>query len=195
MSELQGEDYWREMQTATENVLPAPPGTRWPRGHERRHFRGEQGNLAMLSLRSRYPNDADDWLLTIQEKALSKTGTGAHVPFSTISEIVQEERGFGPWISFKVGDMLERLDLLKVDFTEAEVFMFKDPREAAFRLWRVKAGLSEHAIPKNPGGVITDVVTYLTEHFKDHAAPPRKERPVGLQEVETILCKWKSHMN
>ena len=21
------------------------------------------------------------------------------------------------------------------------------------------------------------------------------ERPVGLQEVETILCKWKSHMN
>lgn len=195
MSQLQGEDYWLEMQKAAENLTPAPPGTRWPRGHERRHFRGQQGIDAMLSLRSRYPNDADEWIETIKERANETLAEGASAPFRLISEIVQLERGFGPWIAFKVGDMLERLDILPVSFDQAEVFMFKDPREAALRLWRTKMGLADNARPKDEEEVIKNVVAHLTEHFDGHLAPPRNERGVGLQEIETILCKWKSHMN
>ena len=183
--------YWDTMMMAAENTTPPPVNVnmRWPRGHERRHFRGQQGIDAIKSLRMRYPSGPSGLFTKLCLQELNPA------PFATISKMVQEERGFGPWISFKVGDMLDRLDILPVSFEQAEVFMFKDPTEAALRLWRLKGGMNETAMPKDKGQAINQVVGYLRHHFKDHTAPPRHERAVDLQEVETILCKWKSHMN
>jgi hypothetical protein len=112
-----------------------------------------------------------------------------------VAERAQELPLFGPWISFKVADMVDRVLGIHVDFTGDDVFMFKDPTEAALRLWRLKAGLNESAQPKEPAKAISQVVAYLTDYFKECKAPPLYDRPVGLQEVETILCKWKSHEN
>jgi len=39
------------------------------------------------------------------------------------------------------------------------------------------------------------VVEHLIATFAGSTAPPVHDRAVGYQEVETILCKWKSHMN
>jgi hypothetical protein len=35
----------------------------------------------------------------------------------------------------------------------------------------------------------------LCEHFKGYKAQPREHRRFGAFEAETVLCKWKSHMN
>jgi hypothetical protein len=50
-------------------------------------------------------------------------------------------------------------------------------------------------MPKDKDKAIQQVVDYLIEYFAKNTAPPLHDRPVGLQEVETILCKWKSHQN
>jgi hypothetical protein len=108
---------------------------------------------------------------------------------------VQEHPQFGPWIGFKVADMTERCLGIPVSFEHAEVFMFNDPKKAALLLWRAKAGLPSNAKPRDEGAALREVVGYLTDHFAAQTAPPTHDRPVGLQEVETILCKWKSHTN
>lgn len=186
MSDIDDKDiFWQEMMTAAVNDRPTPVGGRWPRGHERRHFRGQQGIDAIESLSERY-DAADMWITEL---------SGGKHHFSYFASKVQRERGFGPWISFKVADMFERLELAEIDFSESEIFMFKDPREAALRLWRQKMGMSEHAMPKDEPEVLRQIVGYLKHFFKDYTAPPRHERGIGLQEVETILCKWKSSMN
>ncbi len=182
--------FWYEMDRAAKNVEPAPNSGRWPRGHERRHFRGQQGIDAIFSLQGRYSHPRK-WL---EHLGISQFQS-APVRFSTIAQVVQQERGFGPWISFKVGDMMDRLDLLNVNFEQAEVFMFKDPVEAAIRVWRLKGGFADTVMPKDQGAAISQVVGYLRHHFKDYTAPPLHERPVDLQEVETVLCKWKSSCN
>ena len=76
--------------------------------------------------------------------------------------------------------------------------MFKDPVRAAIMYWNQKNGrpldgkIDKHALHHH---IIPEVVAELTEHYQGCLAPPQEDRPVGLQEVETILCKWKSHMN
>jgi hypothetical protein len=42
---------------------------------------------------------------------------------------------------------------------------------------------------------ISGVVPILERKFSSFTAPPRYDRPVGVQECETILCKWHSHLN
>lgn len=192
MASIPGTDaYWNEMQVAALNNTLAPSGGRWPRGHERRHFRGQQAVDGVTSLIARHPSGPADMVAGFPALLRGREA----IPFSEVAARAQEERGFGPWISFKIGDMLDRLEIVPVSFDQAEVFMFKDPTEAALRLWRIKAGLNETAMPKDKTKAITEVVGYLTHYFKDYTAPPGHERAVGLQEVETILCKWKSHMN
>lgn len=117
--------------------------------------------------------------------------------FSSVSARVQELRGFGPWIAFKVADMIDRLGMGAVDFDEAGVFMFKDPAKAALILRGKQDGKDyiHHGTKEQQGRAIHEVVTYLVGVFDGLSAPPLYDRPIGLQEVETVLCKWKSHLN
>jgi hypothetical protein len=186
MSRLAGDAFWDELHKAAANVELTPTGTRWPRGHERRHFRGAAATTAVAKLRALGdPADIVADIIADQDKDT----------FANVAGRAQKLPLFGPWISFKICDMLDRLELCAVDFDEAAVFMFTDPTKAALKLWRLKTGLPEEAKPRDQAKVIHEVVAYLTDHFKDHSAPPLHDRPVGLQEVETILCKWKSHGN
>lgn len=189
--------YWDVMMEAAINTTPTPIGTRWPRGKERRHFRGQQGIDAMQELMQKYPNNPTDMVKRIVDggdPSYWELANGKLI-FNHVSERVKTHRGFGPWIAFKICDMLERVTGAPVDFTQSEIFMFKDPVEAAVRLWRLKAGLPDNAEPKDKAAAITQVVDYLRMYFKDFTAPPSHDRAVGLQEIETILCKWKSHCN
>lgn len=190
LSDQPGETYFEEMMRAAVNEELTPTGERWPRGHERRHFRGQQGIRAVNELANRYASEPEKIIDFLIDGEVTEPR-----PFYVVADRVQEHRGFGPWISFKICDMLDRLDIEPVNFTDADVFMFKDPVKAALNLWRLKYQLPENAQPKDQAATIRGVVEYLTDHFKDHMAPPNGDRPVGLQEVETILCKWKSHMN
>lgn len=194
LSEFEHEFFWEAIMIAARNEQPAPDGGRWPRGSERRHFRGDAAVKAVRTMAMQYHdpeylvNDIikpRDLVLLPEQKYL----------FAQIAERAQRLPLFGPWISFKVCDMVDRLELAPVDFDKASVFMFDDPRKAALMLWRQHHGFGPDIRPKNEQLIIDQVVDHLTEHFKEFTAPPLHDRPVGLQEIETILCKWKSHMN
>lgn len=189
-SEAPSRDFWGVLEVAAENTEATPFGGRWPRGHERRHFRGAAASKAVDGLRQRYGSNPEGMVGYIcQPQRTNRTA------FKNVAERAKEHPLFGPWIAFKIADMTDRVLGAPVDFTDAEVFMFDDPVKAALMLWRKKTSMPETAKPKDQTQVIKGVVNYLTDHFRSFAAPPLGDRPVGLQEIETILCKWKSHMN
>jgi hypothetical protein len=192
MSDRPDAVFWSNLLTAAYNTDPAPTGERWPRGAERRHWRGVQAVTSAQALQFGFktPTTLVDWLAYGEDR----TRLTRQVAFSEVARRVDELRGFGPWIAFKIGDMLDRLGVVPVNFAQAEVFMFSTPREAAFMLARQRLGLPENAKLKDEERTITEVVAYLTNHFNGHLAQPLEDRVIGLQEVETILCKWKSHM-
>lgn len=189
LAQFEGLAYFDVMLRAGENSTAAPCDGRWPRGHERRHMRGANATKCISYLRSHYGDRPESFVDICAAGDMTCGGVmkrvGTHV-------------GFGPWIGFKVADMLERVVGLAVSFERSEVFIFKDPKKAALLFWRLSQGLPEGAKPRDEARILEMVVHYLITEFADvrkRKAPPRDDRPVGLQEVETILCKWKSHLN
>lgn len=178
--------FWNRVGNAARNETPSPLDDRWPRASERRHFRGQKAVDAVAELR-RTP--LADRFAALEAAAPS---------YPALARVVCSWPQFGPWLSFKAGDMLERCLGVPVDFDLGSVTMFDDPKKAALMVWKVKAGFdpySEGIRPKDPARAIREVCEYLIDQYKDLSAPPARDRPVGYQEVETVLCKWKSHMN
>lgn len=183
LAEQSDADFWDTLMLAARNEAPAPTGGRWPRASERRHWRGQQAMRSVEDL-SFYRGTPAELVESLWD---------GDMDFASVSKRVQAWRGFGPWIAFKVADMLDRVMGRPVDFDEAAVFMFKDPRKAALMQWRVYH--PEQADIGPPEEAIRHVVNRLIGTFSNLKAPPDYRRPIGLQEVETVLCKWKSHMN
>jgi hypothetical protein len=186
----EGAGFWAQLRHAAQNEFHAPtgPGDRWPRGKERRHWRGKQAVQSWENLHRLYEPSPEAFVSLLKARAPE---------YISVQNFVESHRGFGPWMSFKIADMLEQVFGVHVDFTQASVFMFKDPKEAALRYWRRAQGLPDTAKPREPEAAIKAVVDYLLKHFgEEHGfLCPNKSRIVGLQEIETILCKWKSHEN
>ena len=195
LSQFSGSDYWLRMMIAAKNVDPAPDGGRWPRGSERRHARGEQGVKMVADLRDCSPVP-EEMVLSLTELAHEWTGKNGleMVPFEVVSDHVKKFTLFGPWIAFKIADMLDRVLEVPVDFDQAAVFMFKDPMKAVEMLYREVTKVPD-AAKLDMSKIVDGVVGYLEKEFADLTAPPLHDRVIGLQEVETVLCKWKSHMN
>lgn len=183
--------FWMRMGVAAANITPAPHGGRFQRGKERRHFRGQQATKAVHELSARY--DRGDGFI---DYVASQQGYGVIIDYAAVRDRVKEHRGFGDWIAFKIGDLIDRvLPGVEVSFKQAEVFMYRDPRQAALKLFRSRGGVPDGAKLHDEDAAVVTVVEHLVKHFSNHLAPPTKDRQVGVQEVETILCKWKSHMH
>ncbi len=175
ISESEGVHYWYLMNLMASNEVKSPVGGRWPRGRERRHFRGQRcvDAVSYLTRAFPHPEDAVRWL-----------GGG---PYRYVRGRVTTWPLFGPWIAFKVGDMLERCVGVPVQFSDAEVFLFDSPRDAA-ALWATETGL-----PREENSVLA-ACRYLQRTLGHLPAPPNGDRRLNLQEWETILCKWGSHV-
>jgi Amino acid:DNA transferase len=181
LSEKTGTTYWTELHRMAANLESCPIGGRWPRGHERRHFRGKKAVEAVEAYQSRFPQP-EELVIWIE-----KVGPR----FSDIRKRILELPQFGPWIAFKVADMLERVAEVSVDFNRSDVLMFEQPYKSALEIadhYELERTSDDEAVRR--------VCDILLAHFgsRNHA-PPRNDRPVNIQEVETILCKWKSHRN
>lgn len=184
ISEHEGEDYWRLMLAAAANETspPVKPGGRWPRASERRYFRGPKCVKAVEWFWNQWdtPEEVIDHLVGVsQDPGLPRTE-------KTVMRTAQEWPLFGPWIGFKIADMLERCCGVPVQFSQDIGLIYKEPR----------AGLDLLAQSADNKSIPPETwYEYLLSHFGAFRAPPRDDRPCGPQEVETILCKWKSHMN
>jgi Alpha-glutamyl/putrescinyl thymine pyrophosphorylase clade 2 len=175
LSELGGYTFW-------EGCLQGYNG-KWPRGTERRHFRGQKALDAIEWLAHKYGSTPEAAVpdvhgLPYRHKA----------DFAAVRDRAMSWPQFGPWIAFKMADMLDRCAQLPVDFTSCAFGVYRDPVLGAALLLH---GSKAHPItPKE----LDMVLQMICEHFADYTAPPYHDRAVNVQEAETILCKWKSHM-
>lgn len=185
LSELEGKAFWDGMKVAAANEEPTPFGTRWERGHERRHFRGENARKSLLHLTDNflYPEDVIEFI----------GGVNYETDFADVNHRAQTITGFGPWIAWKIADMLNALGLYRVDFSRASRNMHRDPVKGAKMLW-VETLASDNVEPTNEQA-ISWAVDLLKDSFRNLNVPHDPSRTIGLEEVETVLCKWKSHRN
>ncbi len=148
----------------------------FPRSSERRHFRGRAAVESVEYLRGRGTFDLFSELVE----------NGGSTTAAEVTTTVRRWRGFGPWIAFKVADMLERLAIRPVEF-DLNTVMYESPRDAADLLHHEEGSPS---VP-NVGAWAIDRILSTLGPVK---APPRYERVINAQEAETVLCKWKSYL-
>lgn len=148
----------------------------WPRGMERRYFYSKLAVGTITKLKEGFdsPEAAVEFMTN-------------HSDFQSLSEAVQSCYGFGSWIAWKVGDMAERVLCIDVDFSDSTLGIYKDPVQGA--AW-VMFDDKRHPITEDE---LNQVVGMMEDEFSDIKAPPFQDRPVNIQEVETVLCKYKAH--
>lgn len=183
LSEYSGTSFWAMLREAAANKSKPldhgiPVEGRWPRAAERRHWRGDKAIDMVDKLSNEFPVGpeaiVDRMMLLSRDRA---------VTLKEVENAVCVFPQFGPWIAFKIADMAERVWGRKVDFPANLASLYKDPRkgaEMASPLMKVSPGL---------------VPTILICRYRDIKAPPLGDRIVNIQEVETVLCKWKSAVN
>jgi hypothetical protein len=193
--------FWHAFLTAVRNEGQNTDGSKpYPRGAERRHFRGANALASYSDLVAKYK--------TPEAAACGLIGTGPRQPlfkepvtYGSVALSVQKHVGFGPWIAFKIADMAERVLDIPVDFSDCHLGIYKDPRQGAALAYHTRGeGPKEAGYLKPWEQPISDqelkeVVDFYVSHWRGKKAKalPDRKRLVNVQEIETIFCKWKSH--
>lgn len=180
ISTLTGAAYWDMMRTAAENKVPCSVGGRWPRAAERRHFRGPRCVSAINILAS--TSSSPEGLV----ESTFKFNLGLA---QDVMREVEKWPMFGNWIAFKAADMIERCLGVPLQFPRSLGLIYEQPRAALGLMGPYTGGLEGNCTPAMGHWLA------LLRHFERHPAPPAGDRPCGPQEVETVLCKWKSYQN
>ena len=180
MSEQAGDSFWYMLLNAANNV-----GGGYPRGTERRHWRGEAAITSASDLmnRGKLPEAiVDDWF--------QGSLVGLRPTFQEVQRRVRSYNGFGPWIAFKVADLGERILEVPVDFKDCVMGLYRDPAQGAALLL---FGTPDHTLLSNTLGAETVLQALLSAPALRNLVPRPGTRKLNVQEAETILCKYKSH--
>lgn len=151
-----------------------------PRGTERRHFRGDAARRSINYMARRWvePEAVVNYLISNGDRN-----------FKAVSKRAQEIPMFGPWIAFKAADMLERTFLdVSIDFSECELEMYREPVLGARLVAQLEGWDDDVKL------VCDRLLSYFVGE-REYSAPPWNDRLVNIQEIETILCKFKAHYN
>lgn len=191
------EDYWNRFRQAAENVTSPRhlqlPADRWPRSPERRHFRGQKCVVAVDAY-ERYGSPS----LIIAGLLHTEDPLRYRLRAATVLKRASLLPQFGPWIGFKVADMIERVLGYPVEFPDDIGLIYEEPRKALDILVQEKGEVYREAhtgITEEDGlGEEGRIWHYLRRRWANTPAPPDLARPCGPQEVETVLCKWKSYL-
>lgn len=162
------------------HVAAVNEGLKWPRGSERRHWRGQQAINSCASVA---------WNVEQHGSVQKLISHLASTKFSNINVRVRNITGFGPWIAFKVADMLERVLRFPVDFSDCELGFYDEPRKGAGLYLKLRQ--PDETLPVQ----LRVAIAKLRKELGPLKAPPFGDRVINVQELETVLCKWKSHMN
>ena len=109
-----------------------------PRGTERRHFRGEACFKSIAWFKKNFPKPED------AVRSLKK-----YRSFLEVREAVMQWPLFGPWIAFKVADMLERVLGWPIDFSDCDLLSFyQEPKAGAEILAEKENTTPEAALAK-----------------------------------------------
>lgn len=181
---------------------------KWPRGVERRHFKAENSRKSIEFLEHEYGNpvSAVDFVSTRWEVPVNPFS------FTRLHEIMRRAQtwvGFGPWIAYKIADMSDAVLNVPVDFEGEYSLLFEDPVLGAACVVLGDAG-GFYAAPElvrdakmhlaQAGAqarsrIAQDAVILLQQGPLGKLRSPVADRLLALQEYETVLCKYKSHLN
>ena len=164
-------DFWDAALEAARNETLSPLGGRWPRGTERRHFRGQKAINAIETLARRFTP-------TEMVEQLKLAGD-----LKAVIETVNRWPMCGDWAAFKLADLMERVARGPVTFPRDVCLLYREPR----------SGLE--LVAQRMGWLPTQALAALERHFQRFLAPPTYDRTCGVQEIETILCKFKASLN
>lgn len=173
-------DYWLAMRTAAGSK-------EYPRTTNRRHFRGTNAMNSVAYLESRGVDDLFKWFTYCRNFGLAP-------PAKDVMQHVQEWVGFGPYVSFKVADMLERVGICKVTFSGVSEYLYSSPQEGARRLWKQEFGFESPTQADADNHAYVALSDHLQSTLNCKLAPPSYNRYINIQEIETILCGWNSYM-
>lgn len=178
LSEFRDDQFYDMAMTAAINETAAPHGGRWPRASERRHFRGKQAIDAVAQTRRLHPK-AGWWLgaMMMDTPDLRKTRNR-----------IEEMPKFGPWASFKLCDLIERVVKHPILWTKEEA-MYETPTKGARLVYHQHHG---HESP-NDSAALSAAESQFKQATIGLTAPPRGDRALGFPELETCLCKYKSY--
>ncbi|HVX90861.1 MAG TPA: hypothetical protein VHC20_04500 [Candidatus Paceibacterota bacterium] len=181
-SEIDGRHFWRALEVAAENEQPTPFGERWPRGSERRHFRGKVAVEAVKRLRGQYdaPLEFLDYL------------TEGAADVQSVIDRARQHYLFGDWIAFKIADMLDAVWEYPVDQSDVSVFLYKTPRDSILESWR-DGTVPIDADTEEAG--LADAMDWLRKQLQDCRIPHRKRERPDWFSLETVWCKHASHMH
>ncbi len=155
--------------TAFHDVLAQAQREMWPRGSERRHFRGAAADKALAHLRKWFPRP---------ERAIEHPESAG--TFGEVTRRMLAWPGFGPWAIFKAADLIERVLGAPIDFTGCEAAWHSSPVAGAKLAY--------------PGVSVPAAAARLLEELGPLRAPPGFDRVLGVTEAETVFCKFGSHM-
>lgn len=181
-SERRGKAFWAALLEAARNETEAPCRGRWPRGTERRHFRGAAGLSAVEALRKRYGSTPEDMVEFMADGPLD---------VRSVIDRASTHRLFGSWIGFKIADMLDAVVGLKVKQDDVSVFLYDTPRKSILEklpLLPIKQKGTEEEL-------LERAMHWLRDELEDHPIPHKPKSKPDWFSLETVWCKHLSHMH
>lgn len=148
---------------------------KWARGSERRHFRGKQCQDSIANLAT----------MGSPTQIISRLEN--YTTFAEVANDTENWRGFGPWVTWKIADMLERVLNVPINFTGTSLSMYAEPLAGAALILGKKK--DEKVNPQEMEALMNE----MSEAWPAQLAPPNYNRMINIQEKETVLCKFKSH--
>lgn len=182
MSEYRGNEFWDAMMVAAENKTATPTGIRWPRGHERRHFRGTTAIRGIQDWKKKHPipEDMFDSIACRKGMTVAAAITRAQYYYSV-----------GAWLAFKIADLVDACMDGQLDQSDTTPFLYKTPRESLLDTWWLWRANGE-TCGVEPS--VKSVISRLFQEFSGFSIPHKPGKPVDMFCIETVACKHGSHM-
>ncbi len=177
-------DFWGALLMAAENEEPTPYGGRWPRGSERRHFRGSKSVDAVMSLSQRYGNRPENMIDYLLDGSMD---------VRSVMKRAKHHFMFGDWIAFKIADMIDAVMGIRVDQSELSVFLYDTPRKSILEHYHT--GLLGLARDFSDKVVLELAMSWLWMELKDLRVPHKPESAPDWFSLETVWCKHLSHLH
>ena len=180
-SEQSGENFWKLLAIAAENRSPTHFGERWPRGAERRHFRGHAAIKAVEALRRRYGDRPEDMLVFLVDGPMH------------VGAVIQRARmhvSFGSWIGFKVADMIDAVwQSGCVGQDDLSLFLYAAPRRSIEQCY----SLGTLSLPNPNIDRFEFAMRWLANQLGECRVPHKPESAPDWFSLETVFCKHLSH--
>lgn len=148
------------------------------RASERRHFRGQAGQKALMQWQDLYP----------KPEAMIEATHGTS--YMQVRKNMQHMAQMGDYFYWKLADIWDTVFDEVVDFTGCEKYMPKVPQQGADIIYQLemrgKYGMCLASLK--------DIADMVTKHITDIPYPVKGGRKLALQEAETVCCVFKQHV-